>query len=76
MITTMFKLYVIAKILESTSDYNLAAKYIFVQSHMAEKECTTLPTLPTPSNMNCTLKFPDLTINYLNSYFYLNGKSM
>ena len=76
----MFKLYVVAKILllllESTSDYNLVVKYIFVQFHMAEQECMTLPTLPTPSNMHCTLKFPDLTVSYLNSYFYLNGKSM
>ena len=70
------------KKLESTLDYNFGVKYIFVQFHMAEQECMTLPTLPTPSNMHCIpcfywfqspLKFRDLTVGHLNSGFDLNG---
>ena len=51
-------LYVIAKKKkESTSDYNLVAENIFVQLDLAKQECMTLPTLPTPSNMHCMLKW-------------------
>ena len=73
------------KKIKFTLDYNLVANYIFVQFHMAEQDCMTLPTLPTLSNMHCVpcfrwlqrpLKFPDLTISHLNSRFDLNGKPM